>query len=581
MSGLVSSAGRVLRRDIGRVLAISLMVLPVGVALSTCLLGLPILAWGLRKLTEAMLLSAKAEHGDPAPIADERSWAGPLALIGLVVLGSAVGGATSVLLHWLDPSVSDLPRAAIGLGGALALSVAIGTMLGPFLFAPLVAADGTKGVLTPITRSFEIAARIGPRETAALGAMVGAVMGASVLGFLGLFLLGGGSGADPTGPMLIAAPFAIAPGPALVLALVAERYARARRADAADDGREVALTPRIKGVLGLLAPVVALFVASVVIAAATPLPMRELGDSSFEIRRGFEMPVESLTLPVGDRTVVVRAADHGVVVEAADGGGAGAIAAGFDTAPETGAVLTVTPSSESPGAFEIAITDREHRAVTVVDADGVRLDDSSSDRVIDRLGVVGALAAALGFALLLVLGFFTSAEVGAARTLEAPRLLDPVDPRAPRGLGKKALEGVLRVAEGSRLLYRPPNALRRALGAGTGGGILRVEGEAWIEADAGALRFRLPDSGIPVAGAGPSAELSGREVVILSRFSDVSPSGLRTSSTPLPSDAQLVMGHRADAATALVDRAARRASWLAAPTLVALGLASLAILLTL
>jgi hypothetical protein len=307
--------------------------------------------------------------------------------------------------------------------------------------------------------------------------------------------------------------------------------------------------------------------------------MRPAADSR-NAPRGFRVAAQPVALPVGDRSVSVRTTDDGVMVEAADGGGAGAIEAGFDTRQ---AALFVTPGGfrDPPGSFEIEVTDGERWAVTLVDADGVRLDDSLSDRVIDRLGAFGALAALLGFALLLILGFVTSAEVGAARTLEAPKLLDATDPSAPPSLGTKALSGVMRVAEGSRLFYRPPNALRRALGAGTGGGILRVEGEAWIEADAGELRFRLPDTDIPVAGAAPGAELTGREIVILSRFSDVSPSGLRTSSTPLPSDAQIVMGDRADAAAALVDRAARRASWLAAPTLIALGLASVAIVVTL
>ena len=227
------------------------------------------------------------------------------------------------------------------------------------------------------------------------------------------------------------------------------------------------------------------------------------------------------------------------------------------------------------GTFLVAVSDGTRWGSTIVDANGVRLDDSITARVFGRLGRFGLLAFAAGMLLLLWIAFSLGSELGAARALDAPGL----GQSGPVGASLSALEGTLRIGEETKLHYRVGSAWRRFVGR-AGAGWLVPSGDAWVEADAGAIRLRLPDRPIEVLEGSPDG-WSGRTVVVLSRFEGFTTTGLRSASMAWPDDAVLTLGVRADAADALVRRAVRRAASVAFPTVAALGTAAATLVLSL
>src|SRR5690606_16012275 len=96
---------------------------------------------------------------------------------------------------------------------------------------------------------------------------------------------------------------------------------------------------------------------------------------------------------------LVRQTPDGVAIEARDGGGAGYVRAGFETGGlsiEDGRSFGGPPGSLAVIAISRhAVSDMHERSYTIVDGDGVRLDDSLTDRVLGRLGIVGGAAIAL------------------------------------------------------------------------------------------------------------------------------------------------------------------------------------------
>lgn len=174
---------------------------------------------------------------------------------------------------------------------------------------------------------------------------------------------------------------------------------------------------------------------------------------------------------------------------------------------------------------------------------------------------LGALLS--GIVLPLLALFRLGSELGRARVLEAPTLQGP---SAGPSNSVKALSGTLRAPAGAVLRRRPAAPFLRLLGLR--GPTLSVDGEWWVEADGGTWRFRLR-SKVPVLGDVKAAVPDG-DVVLLSRFTDASPTGWRDAYCDWPSDGRLVLGTREDAARELARRATRRATLLAAPALVAL-----------
>jgi hypothetical protein len=134
--------------------------------------------------------------------------------------------------------------------------------------------------------------------------------------------------------------------------------------------------------------------------------------------------------------------------------------------------------------------------------------------------------------------------------------------REPGTGARKALEGTLAVASATLT---------------PAGRSMKVEGEAWIEADN--LRIRLPEGAIQVQGDLEQDLKQGQPVVLVSRFERALASNLREASAPWPDDGLLVLGTRAEARDALARRATTAAAWIALP-LAACVFTATAVLLT-
>jgi hypothetical protein len=173
----------------------------------------------------------------------------------------------------------------------------------------------------------------------------------------------------------------------------------------------------------------------------------------------------------------------------------------------------------------------------------------------------------------LFLAFQLGADLGAARALDAPELTDATR----RGLA--GLEGKLRLSDGAHLevAYELSAPRKKPYGADA---MLHVDGDAWVEAHAGAWRFRLP-SHVPILGALSDPLRDGSSVVLVSRFARVSPIALREAASEWPSDGRLVLGTRADAARALSAKASARAAWTALAVLIGFAIAGGSLLVSL
>lgn len=556
---MIARAWSVIRQDLGPILAVSCALLPIGVAMMPCLVGVPVLAYALARLT-VMLLGAARRRIGTAPRTSVTAWTGAYALAGLVILVSSMATGAWVSLE-LFARQGVIVRYGSALAAALIASVVVGAALAPFAFAPFVRADGAPGVVRPLTRSFELAARLGPRRMLTLGATAGRWLGVSLIGVATIFVFTTPDAALVG--MFLAAPFGVIVGAPLSGALLADAYVEASAMP--ERGVAAPASVRLRGIALVLAPAVAAMLVAVLIAALTPTPMREVAMQE-PIRRGlhgFGITAEPQrrSLP-GD--VLVSTAEHGVRIEASDGGGAGEVDARFETTESALFLERGETYGGEPGTYAVIVTSGEEWAVTIVDADGVRQDDAITRRVLGRLGRVGSAALGIGMLLLLVLAWRIGVDLGEARALDVPDLRE-----TGRGV-LSALEGTLRLGEGARL-----RRLRRGLDDAW-----IVEGDAWLEADGGALRFKIPEGRLPALGATEEAR-DGSTLVLLSRFARVAPSGLRTASTPWPEDARLVIGARADAASALVERATRVASWIALPAVVAIGAAAVVLLTSL
>jgi hypothetical protein len=332
-----------------------------------------------------------------------------------------------------------------------------------------------------------------------------------------------------------------------VLALLADAYVRS----AAPAPTVEARAPRRLRTLALvLVPLLLIPSAATIAAAFTPTPMRPLGDP----------PVPGGVL---ERTsfpgVQVRKTAGGVSIEASDGGGAGAVRAGFD--PRNTGLIVIDDGSRYgvPGSWAVIVTDGDQGAYTIVNGDGVRLDDSLGERVLGRLGVMGGTALALGVVLLLVLAWRLGVSLGEARTLDAPDL------DAPGKGARKGLLGTLSIAKSATL-----TRARRSI---------RIAGEAWIDADG--LRIRLPEGTIPALSELDRDPHQGQPIVLVSRFERALTANLREAAAQWPDDGLLVLGTREDAREALARRAATAAAWIALPLAACVFTATAALLISL
>jgi hypothetical protein len=532
------------------------VLVPLGTAMTTCVVGVPILAYALGSLTRCLLRGARRVHGVEGPVADEPRWVGAAALFALVLVLAAMGvgaSAASVLLAAHTPSVQLAGALTVG----VATAVALGAALGPGAFVPLALADRGTSVGSALALSFELAARLGTRRAIVLGAGAAACIAVPVALACVVLL-------DPLDEhgvvvsVVLALPLGLAVGPSLAGALLADAYvdasARARR-------EPVEAPAHLRTLALLVVPAFALLGGALAVAALTPTRMRELPPEPSSLRswRAEGPRPAPVTRPLPGGRAYVRTTERGVVLEAHDGGGAGAVSAGFDTSESIVSVRDGARYGGPEDTHAVVITDGTRWAVTIVDSDGVRLDDGLGARVLARLGTSGALALVLALALLLALAARWIAAVGEARALDVPELRE-----AGRTRGLAALEGTLRLDGASTL------SVERT------GGRFRVERDAFVEAEAGALRFRVPAGReLGWLGAAPPEPLvDGARVLLVSRFEAGAARGLREGARPWPDDGRLALGSRADATRALVERATRIAAWASVPALLGLAFAA-------
>jgi len=577
---------KVLWRRPALTLANAWVLLPIG--LSLCILGLPLAARALRTLAGVYLDNARdLLAGRDAPAlkglaevrrarrARDAGHSGSIALVGLFTFGLAGFAVVAVASHLTEGGGALYRFVAMLLAGVLG-ALGLGAALGPLLFAPIVAVDGVRGMFAPFTRSFELAAQRGPRATARTGVVVGARLAFPFACFaLAAFL--GFDSADRVETLMLLAPLAAVVAAPRALAQLALTYARSAEAPA-DEAESPAGSGRsLRGLVWLIAPAPIALLLALLAAALVPLPMRTGTYDATEGRglRGIHptLGVRAGRLP--GTSVTIRADGDGIVIEAADGGGAGELEAGFETRWAYLQVEQRTRGGEPLDTYRITVTDGERWARTEVDSDGVRLDDSFTDRTFGRLGVVGSAGLGIALLLLLFLSFTMGAELGAARRLGAPALLEG-GPRAEDDVA--ALEGTLRVGDDAAVRYHPRASVMAHLGDDRG--TLVLDGDVWFEAAAGAFRFRLPPKA-SVIGADADALGDGAELVLLSRFEDPGLAGPRRASAPFPDDGRLVLGTLADARGALVKRTIRRAALVALPTVAGFGVAIATVLLAL
>lgn len=567
--------GRILSAKPGALFGNAWVLMPLLSLASFAILGLPMLARSVKNLARTALKSACIVHGrEPPRWGSESSWAGFLGVLGMVTLGGGALAIAVVSTHYLDIEAPLVRFALTLLVGSLGY-VLLGAALAPLahvLFVAVSDGPGSRGVFGPLAASFEYAARRGPRQSLLDGARAGALLGV-VNAAIGLALHALALAETAPGSALLAVPVAVVFGAPFALAAIADAHVQVdteQRRDA-EPSRAPA---RLRALAWLLGPAIAGLLAMFAGASLVPSPMRhtDLDPDPRRGMRGVAISAESQRARLPGTSVVVRTTANGIAVEADDGGGAGAVDAGFDTTQSGLYVAQRTRGGVLQPSFLVAVTDGETWATTDVDMDGVRLDDSMAERTFGRLGAFGNGALAMALLLLLYLTFTLGSELGAARTLDAPSLSSD----SARSSGLKALDGTLRVGTESTLTYQPPGRLARLLGSAEGA--LTVTGEAWIDADAGQQRFRLPERPVLVLGGDAGRDWDGERVVILSRFTSGGVTGLRESSVVFPDDGQLTLGGRDDASELLVRRAIRRASFLNMPILLGLGAAAFTLL---
>lgn len=542
-------AAALVRSELGPLLGIALVLVPLGAGLSACLVGIPLLVYALGLLLRTLLRGAARMHGGTQPV--ESRWIGVLALAGLglvVAVMVTAGAVTGELLAGAEASV----QWGGGLVVAALAAVVLGAALGPCAFAPLLVAEGV-AVSAALARSFEVAAALGPRRAARVGAVASAAIAVPLTVSAALFVEPEGD-SEALVRLLVSLPFGLMVAPTLAGAWLTAVYveARSRAVETSLD----AAPARLLALRLTLVPSVALLLVALGAAALTPTSLGELPSRESNVRgwHGVGLERAPFTKPLPGGRAFARTFDRGVSIEAYDGGGAGRVSAGFETDVSA---LYFLPGPR-PGTHRLVLTDGNEWGFTVVDEDGVRLDDGLGERVLGRLAGLDRGALGLGLALVLLLSARLGAELGRARTLAAPELRDGqvISSRLA------ALEGTLRLGDGSRLEVRGGRAL--------------VEGDAWVEAEGGALRFRIPP-GRSVPWLGGAAPRAGAAILLVSRFGAVT-RGLREAATPWPSDGRLALGRRVDATSALVERASRVASWTAVPAMLALTFAAVRLL---
>jgi hypothetical protein len=551
--GVRSDAKILKNADLGLVVGL-VVALAFGFYSLFCLVGAPVLAYALNRLVTALLAGARETSS-----AEQPRWTGGVALTGMLVHVGLVALCAGVALYLLGDAGAVASFSVLS-AVVLCASIGLGAALAPLAFTAFALGDGETSVGRALARSFELSARIGPLRLARTGAAAGAKLGlgalltvATTLALALLLATAVGDemlwSEDAVGAVLLGLPA----GLALAMPFAGAGLAREYVAHDHVERAQARPVPRLRAIALLLAPGALVCAAAFFTAAFRPTPMRGLDDSALPRMPWPSEITASAQLPGTSVRAVIDAGD--VRIEADDGGGAGRVDARLPRGPRQVFVDSGERWGGPPGTFAVIVSDDwgsfdpEYR-LTLIDADGVRLDDGLEERVLDRLGIEGLALSLIVILLSIALALKLARDVGAARTLEAPA--------SEEKARLHALECTLRTS--GRVLVTP--------------GRLVPEEEAWLEADGGALRLRMPTEARTL---GPVRDVAdGDRVTIVSRFARGASAGMREASAPWPEDARVVIGTLEQAADALVTRAARTATVIAVPALAAmLGLAAL------
>jgi hypothetical protein len=509
IGGRTETAFGLLRRAGVMALVAVSIALFFGIAGTPCLVGVPIAMYALSRLV-ALLLHGHGYADGPS------GWTGPVAYAGVAVITIFSGLAFGLTFEL------GILAAFVA---ALATGAVTGAALGPLVFAPFALADRAPGLAAGLARSFEISATIGARRTVLTGLAAGLQL---VGGTLACGLLCDALVVDDGvrfSAWVLSAPVGLAVTLPWVLATIGREYS----AVSAPAGSAM---PKLRAIALMVIPGLLACAAALAVAALTPTPMRvERAVEPHSFERGLHPPNPARVVRLPGTSITATATSRGLTIAADDGGGAGDVEV---QRPFHIPHVTVEPGERyggPRGSFAITMPRDERRVnVTVVDRDGVRLDDGLDARVIDRLGDSGAALLGLALVMLLGLAFRVGREIGSARTIDAP-----------------ALDGGGRLAALACKVH--------------------VDGDQrWLEADA--IRIRLPET--PRILGETRALEDGDAVMLVSRFDRGITTGLRDAFATWPRDGALVIGDRDAAASALVARASRRATWLAVPALASL-----------
>lgn len=506
----------------------SIAALAVGIFMTPCFVGIFVASFALGSLVSGVVRASGRTFEGSSPGTGLAAYLGiaALAVVTCVAVVTAIDLTFGVIDAWLVAIVV----APIG-------ASAFGAALGPLLFVPFVLAEGRHRFVAAIARSFELGTRLGAARTAWLGGVVGLGLASGVAAASLLVFALRMDEPDHWGFLLLAQPVGLALAVPWCVARIARGYV------AMQVSEEQRAVPRLRAMALVLAPGLLVCAAALFVGAWTPTPMRALAPDvpRPDPRRGLHPALADEVILPGTSVRVTPLA-RGVNISADDGGGAGPV--DDPHIGEVDAMLVIEPGEEHggpPGSFAVVRTYWPWASVTIVDRDGVRLDDGLKERVLDRMGRVGIGLLAFALAAIFALVFWLGRAIGRARTIDAPRL---------------EAGGVLSALSST---YR------------------KSEETSWLES--GDLRIRVPDQP-PILGEARTLE-DGDAVTLISRFDRGITGGLRDAFAPWPRDGRLVIGDRADAASALVARASRTATWLAVPALAALLAVAVKVLLAL
>ncbi|AKF07861.1 hypothetical protein [Sandaracinus amylolyticus] len=474
-----------------------------------------------------------------------RGGLGPGALaIGLtiaLVIASLVGlGAARAVSH----------SAPLAIALAIVLPSALGVVLAPFVLAPVAWLDREEGVVAALVRAFELAVRRGALPTLRDGASLGALVGiAASLGVAFLQLDGAA--------ILVAVWASIAIGAPIGASVLARAYVDGSARAAFDGATDAQVSRGLRRVAVLVTPAAWMLAIALVAAMLTPSPMRRVDHARALASAAVATvePGDELVLP-GDHGLVVAPGEDGVLVRTADGGGAGHVAwKGANDYDVRLSLLVVRTRFRDVDAWALVFGDD----ATFIDDEGVRLDDSFTDRLAARLDVQSLALVLIALVALAWWSLRLARAMARARALDAPRSFGDA---APDPATLVQLVGRLRYDEGSYVEGKGTSA--------------SVTGAARVVSLDGAVVIVLP-AHVPLLVPSDAKPDDGAEVTVVARAGALSPTSFRQGAAAWPDGAKLVLADRDEAAEQLLERAARGASLVALLAAVMLGGVALAI----